>query len=259
MSQYDYDWDEIRKMYESGITPAEISRILGGRPTRQAISKRAKKEGWTVNPLVAEPGVVNDFIVPSDLPVKKQAVLMFLKAGGQTNQAHLVADVDRSTWNRWLKDEWFASLVGKAQLSTTMKVVECALRGAAQDPKYAWEWLKNHPVTRGDYGPPAKHATQIGQIKIGHLIQRDPAHRVPHLIDQDDTSTDSVDEDAAEVEPVNEPKKIESQEPDIQPEKIEQPEPVKPEQVISTDTQEALGRSAFDIQFRKERGIKDDD
>lgn len=74
------------------------------------------------------------------------------------------------------------------------------------------------------------------------------------------TYTDSVDDDAGEVESAK-PEKAESQEPDVQSEQTEQQEaveaePVKPEQeVISTDTQEAQGRSAFDIQFRKERGI----
>ena len=41
-----YDWQGIRERYESGETAGAISRSLHGRPTRQGIQKRAKREGW---------------------------------------------------------------------------------------------------------------------------------------------------------------------------------------------------------------------
>ena len=130
------------------------------------------------------------------------------------------------------------------------------IRKAAErgDWKAALALLEKHPMTRDDFGQgPAR--TNINTIKIGHLIQRDPAHKIPRIIDQDGPAEESE----VEPEPAVEPEKDESQKPDVQSEQIEQQETVEaePEQeVISTDTQEFQGRSAFDIQFRKERGIK---
>ena len=72
------------------------------------------------------------------------------------------------------------------------------------------------------------------------------------MIEQDDGTitqalmTDAI-EPAVKVEPVAETQQIERQEPDVKPE----------QKVISTDTLEFQGRSAFDIQFRKERGLDD--
>ena len=55
-----------------------------------------------------------------------------------------------------------------------------------------------------------RHQTQnIGRIKRGDLIQRDPAHKIPHMIEQDDGTitqalmTDAI-EPAVKVEPVAE-------------------------------------------------------
>src|SRR5210317_1688513 len=46
MNYSDETWQEIRKLYESGVSPLKISRDRGEKPHHQTIIKRAKKHHW---------------------------------------------------------------------------------------------------------------------------------------------------------------------------------------------------------------------
>ncbi len=139
------------------------------------------------------------------------------------------------------------ALVRAVESGLKLEMLRHVRKGAARDPKHA-EWLlTHHPSIRGEFRD-RHQTTKLGRIKIGHLIQRDPAHRVPHLIDQDEEPA-IIEAKAVEVAPVAEPVQINQQEPvEVEPE----------QEVIPTGTLEGLGRSAFDIQFRMERGLDDD-
>ena len=63
------DWQVVRMRYEAGQSAYKISQDLGGRPTKQGISKRANKEGWVK-------GNGSAITVASQLPIVKQAIAL---------------------------------------------------------------------------------------------------------------------------------------------------------------------------------------
>lgn len=244
-------WAEARQRYEAGETAGQIAKTPGF-PTKQAINRRAKREGWERNLELVPVGDGGTVLIPTDLDPRKRAALMVLADGGNYRDASRAAHVSEETFRLWRKDPNYLALVLAVESEFKLEMLRHVRKGAARDPKHAEWMLTHHPSIRGEFGD-RHQTTNIGRIKIGHLIQRDPAHKIPHMIEQDDGTitqalmTDAI-EPAVKVEPVAETQQIERQEPDVKPE----------QKVISTDTLEFQGRSAFDIQFRKERGLDDD-
>ncbi len=246
-------WAEVRQRYESGETAGQIAKTPEF-PTKQATNRRAKREGWERKLELVPMGSGGTIAIPTDLDPRRRAALEALSDGGNYRDAARAAHVSDETFRLWRKDPNYLALVLAVESELKLEMLRHVRKGAARDPKHAEWMLMHHPSIRGEFGD-RQQTTNIGRIKIGHLIQRDPAHRVPHLMGQDEEPA-TIEAKAVEVESVAEQQQIESQEQDVKPEQIEQPEHVKPEQkVISTDTLEFQGRSAFDLQFRKERGI----
>ena len=121
-----------------------------------------------------------------DLDERKKAVLEGLRRWATYKDAAALAGVDESTVRRWRKDERFARLCRAALAVNKLEMTEVIRKAAERgDWKAALALLEKHPMTRDDFGQgPAK--TNINTIRIGHLIQRDPAHKIPHMIEQND-------------------------------------------------------------------------
>lgn len=119
------DWPVIKVRYQSGESLGQISRSLDGRPTKQAIGQRAKREGW-------------ERIEPAEtlkrLPVKssawellkpeQQLVIEAFALGARTiEEAAARACVSQSTIQRWKKDEDFGRLCQAARLQARDELV----------------------------------------------------------------------------------------------------------------------------------------
>ncbi len=203
-------WLVIREHYESGRTAGEIVRIVTFGITRQAINQRAKAESWERRILLSDAPKLSAVEIPDDIGADRLMALGILRAGGTHAMAYKTIGIPQSTWSDWLKDPVFRLLCEQVQAETNAPVMARAYQAAKEDPKYAWEWMEKHPSTRDEFAP-VQTKTQIGQIKIGHLIQRDPKHRVPHLMDEEE-EPEIIEAEVVEVESVVEQQQIECRE-----------------------------------------------
>lgn len=97
-----YDWPYIRKRYESGETAYAISKRMG-KPSKQAIMKRASKEGWTQVtgsgperlPLVAAALNISASKLTDEL---LQIVLGLIADGATEGMACQAAGISQRTW-----------------------------------------------------------------------------------------------------------------------------------------------------------------
>lgn len=179
----DFDWRKIRALYETGTTPYRIEQQIGGRPTRQAIEKRARKEGWKGServPATKEVATVTERHtvataamerIRTELPdarlLSDNALSDALKAYEDTGNhavAAAMASVHRETWRRWretspaLRAEIEAICARKAAKSW-QRIDSAAKRG---DWK-ADEWLlRNNAVTKDSVSDKPGAAANVG-------------------------------------------------------------------------------------------------
>ncbi len=204
--------------------------------------------------------------IPTDLDPRRRAALEALSDGGNYRDAARAAHVSDETFRLWRKDPNYLALVLAVESELKLEMLRHVRKGAARDPKHAEWMLMHHPSIRGEFGD-RHQTTNIGRIKIGHLIQRDPAHKIPRIIEQDGV-TMMVEELDDEVESAK-PEKVESKEPvQVQPEQIErqeavevvplvEPEAVEPAKAQPGDPrQEPPAPSNFNAHYEKVWGIK---
>lgn len=122
----DTNWALIKTLYESGEKAPDISRSMGGHPSKQAIYKRAKKEDW-VNPESTRE-TLERLPVPNTvwdtLSDKQKIVIEAFALGAATiEEAAARATVNKSTVQRWKKDEAFAALCQTARLQARDELV----------------------------------------------------------------------------------------------------------------------------------------
>lgn len=107
----EFDWPAIRAGYERGISPVELARSIPESPSRQAIEKRAKKEGWEVAQRADE-----------SLPAtERDIVLQYIRNGATNKLAAAAAGISGSTLTRWLQDDEFSALVQAARAAHLTK------------------------------------------------------------------------------------------------------------------------------------------
>lgn len=175
-------WDVVKAHYERGKSPSEIARIVPFNISRQGISKRIASEGWERNQSVAGPAM-QPLEIPPEVDPIKAALVAQIAAHGTASIACRSLGVPDRTYRDWKqKDAQFAALVDAATAQLNVPVVSRAYQAAKEDPKYSWRWMESQIPEFA----PQQAKTHIGSIKIGHLIQRDPNHKVPHLIEQED-------------------------------------------------------------------------
>jgi hypothetical protein len=175
--------ETIRSHYERGKNPSEIARIVPFKVTRQAIEQRAKRGEWKQTPAITDTET-QALVIPDGLPAKQTQALEHIRCGASHSVAYRAVGIPASTWNRWLKDPEFGQLVSVAQAQAAAPVIKNAYDHALTDPKWSWEWLQKSPGLRDEFGQAQQKGPQIN-IKLGHLIPRDPAHKAGRVIDQD--------------------------------------------------------------------------
>jgi len=182
LSKSEFDWEIIKTRWMAGESFYQIAKDPNT-PSRQAMAKRQKLEGW---PRVSD---VDATTLPvegshwASLNIRQQAVIRELAYGAKNlAEAAAMAGVPKNTVYDWTKDPDYRALCDVARASTRRELITRLYDFGKRDPKpnqYLLEKLWAH-----EFGQRA--TTKIANIKIGHLIQRDPAHRVPHLIDQEE-------------------------------------------------------------------------
>ena len=140
-----FDWHAIRAAYERGVGPTEIASSLPESPSRQAIEKRAIKEGWEVARLPDSPG--------KSLSDPKAIVLSKIRTGSPKKLAALAAGISESTLYDWLKsDPSFRSLCEASRAAYLCTNIERIDSAADRDWRAAAYSLERAPETRDQYG-----------------------------------------------------------------------------------------------------------
>ena len=173
------DWDFIRIRFEGGQTPYAISRDLGGRPTKQGIAKRAKREGWQQRENSA-------LAIAAELPIVKQAqamtgphkstaervafILDLVRRGASIKLAATAAGINPATLKRWQSED--AQLAEQLRQARAGKVAEWIAHidtAASRDWKAADRLLQAAPEAE-DY-----RQDTHGGITVVLNIDRDQA------------------------------------------------------------------------------------
>lgn len=125
MNKEKIDWLLIKVRYEAGEALGAISRSLNGRPTKQAIGQKAKRDGWErVNPGETLKRLPVKSSAWELLKPEQQLVIEAFALGARTiEEAAGRACVDQSTVQRWKKDEDFARLCQAARLQARDQLV----------------------------------------------------------------------------------------------------------------------------------------
>ncbi len=200
-------WAEVRERYEAGETAGQIAKTPGF-PTKQAINRRAKREGWERKLELVPMGSGGTVAIPTDLDPRRRAALEALSDGGNYRDAARAAHVSDETFRLWRKDPKYLALVLAVESELKLEMLRHVRKGAARDPKHAEWMLMHHPSIRGEFGD-RQHTTQIGTIRIGNIVPRS----LPGVTIDQDVELAAKETKAVEVEPVAEQQQLESQEP----------------------------------------------
>ena len=191
-------------------------------PSRQAMAKRQKLEGWQRVTEIDTTTLPVEQSYWNSLSVRRQTVIQELAYGAKDlSEAAARAGVPKNTVYDWTKAPEYRALCDVARASTRRGLIKRLYDFGERDPKPN-QWLLEKLFPH-EFGQRAT-TMNIGPIKIGHLIRRDPAHRIPHIIEQDGKRVQVFENAAEEAER----KSAESQEPiEVQTEQIERHEPVE--------------------------------
>ena len=141
-----FDWPTIRNSYERGVSPCEISKTLTESPSRQAIEKRAKKEGWQVAVVLPEQEkAVSDST--------RAIVVQKVRNGVPFTQAAREAGITERTLYNWRHDgSGFAEILEAARAAFLSKQIERIDEAGTRDWKAAAYLLERAPETRSEFG-----------------------------------------------------------------------------------------------------------
>ena len=157
----DYDWSNIRLKYELGQTCYKIAQEMGGRPSKQAIAKRAKREGWEQTldqgtdrlPIIVSALKINSRILTDEL---LQTVLGMIGIGSSEAMACQAAGINPGTWIDWKhQDERLQNAVQRARAGKLSEWIGRIDKAARKDWKAAQALLQSAPETKGDFGKDA--------------------------------------------------------------------------------------------------------
>ena len=154
-----YDWARIRIRYESGDTAYSISKDMGGKPTRQAIAKRAAKEQWASNisahiqngfPILAAALNIDSRKMTDEL---LQTVLGMIGMGSTEQLACQAAGIHPTTWIDWKnKDVRLQDAVHRARAGKLSEWISRIDQAGNKDWKANQALLQAAPETRGYFG-----------------------------------------------------------------------------------------------------------
>lgn len=175
-------WADIRRRYEAGETAGAISRSLGGSPSKVAIAKRAKKEGWTVTERLSEkyPALANGNSLididklGQDLPENRAVIVALLGEGCSYKLAASAVGISDRTLRDWReKDPAFAAKCQAARAADMAEVMASIKRMAKTDFNAAKFKAERDSLTRDEYGPPARGGligatfNVLGHVSVG--------------------------------------------------------------------------------------------
>jgi transposase-like protein len=193
-----FDWPAIRARFELGETPGAISRSLGGRPSRQAIHKKLKGQGWKVYEPVDDEGDSVDGAMAlmesgqwgKCTQQNKARVIKVLRNGATYKIAAATIGVGDRTLRDWRdKDPVFAGLCEAAQAADMQETMAYLQKLGKTDPNIAKFRAQRHRLTRDEYGeqpaPYARIGTQfniLGRLDLGidrgPVIDAEPENRI---------------------------------------------------------------------------------
>jgi hypothetical protein len=173
-------WAPIRERFEAGETAGMISRSLDGSPSKVAIAKRAKKEGWTVTKRLSDkyPALANGNPIididklGQDLPENRAVIVALLGEGCSYKLAASAVGISDRTLRDWReKDPAFAAKCQAARAADMAEVMASIKRMAKTDFQAAKFRAERDPLTRDEYGAPAHRSGLIGPMinVLGHV------------------------------------------------------------------------------------------
>lgn len=139
-----FDWPAIRAGFERGVSPVDLARTIPQSPSRQAIEKRAKKEGWTVAQLPVE---------GDKSPVSsRDIVLMHIRQGANLGLAAKAAGISERTLYQWRQDDpTFDVVIQACRAAHLTKHMGHIDEAAERDWKAAAYLLERAPETKDQY------------------------------------------------------------------------------------------------------------
>lgn len=152
-----YDWETIRAEYETGATMGGLSRRHG--VNKAAISRRARKEGWTQDisgavDRLAEAKI--NGVVNSVDPQKKAAAV----DAAAERKASVIRE-QRDAWNGFKGDVREALAANDFERLKCLKIASEALRNAQECERKAWG------IVEADVRPAAVQKTEQEAIREG--------------------------------------------------------------------------------------------
>lgn len=143
------NWPYIKRLYEAGAEPAEISLQLGGRPSATIITRKLNAESW-----VRLPQTINTDPRSKDSPQKREIILSNLREGATRKMAAAQAGVSYDTLLNWCKDDPEFRLATEIAAASFAKQHLDNVSKAGQTDWKASSWLlQQHPTTKQDFSP----------------------------------------------------------------------------------------------------------
>jgi hypothetical protein len=142
-----HNWPYIRKLWEAGSEPPEISRLLGGKPSPNVILRRADQESWVKLPLT-----INTDPRSKDSPDKRAIILDAFRKGSTRSMAAAQAGISLKTLGNWQKDDAeFSTACDQASQEFGARQLARIDQAGEKDWKAASWLLQSHPVTKQDF------------------------------------------------------------------------------------------------------------
>lgn len=146
-------WDQIQVRWIQGESASSISKSFGGTPTRQGISKRAKREVWQQLPTVSTKHYEMSYLqLGQDTPQNRQTLLDLLSQSVSYTLAAGVIGVSRNTLLNWRKsDPQFAAQCQAARHSALADCAATVFNARIKDWKAGKYLLESAQESRSDY------------------------------------------------------------------------------------------------------------
>ena len=156
-------WDQIQIRWLQGESASAISKSLGGKPTRQGINKRARRENWRQLPTVSKKHLeLSPMQLGQDTPENRVRVLELLQEGVSFNLAAGVIGVSRNTLLNWRKgDPMFQHQCQAARHKALADCAAAVFRAKERDWKAGKFLLEASHESQADYDAVAKGSNQI--------------------------------------------------------------------------------------------------
>ncbi len=200
-----YDWDAIRVRYARGETCHAISKSMEGKPTRQGIMKRAKRENWLQGNSTIPESIKNLPLVQTDskLPRKRtpeavNAIVEFISKGATEEMAARATGIHPKTLYDWkLACPEFAKLI---EVARAQKVVEWVDKiDRAKDWKAQLKLLQVAPETKEQFSDRRKDEGPTIILNIHRdevVIEQPPIEVTPEI----ESSAESPSSEVLELE-----------------------------------------------------------